>query len=55
MVANRLPKDLINSRIALSASRLNCQNTYILFFSNSDRVFHSDILTTIFVIQGYSK
>jgi hypothetical protein len=25
MVVNRLHKDLINSRIALSASRLNCQ------------------------------
>jgi hypothetical protein len=48
MVMNRLQKGLINSRISLRASRLNCQNiffqmrTYNFFFSNSDRDFYSE-------------
>jgi hypothetical protein len=44
MVVNRLHKDLINSHIALSASRLNCQNIIFeigthTYFSNSDRFY----------------
>jgi hypothetical protein len=44
---NRLQKGLINSRIALRASRLNCQFFFfkwehIIFFSNSNRDFYSE-------------
>jgi hypothetical protein len=47
MVVYRLYKDLINSHIALSASRLNCQNIFFqigthTFFNNSDRDFYSE-------------
>jgi hypothetical protein len=43
---NRLQKGLINSRIALRASWLNCQKkclmgTHNFFFSNSNRDFYS--------------
>jgi hypothetical protein len=43
---NRLQKGLINSRIALRASRLNCQKKIVngniyFFFSNSNRDFYS--------------
>jgi hypothetical protein len=47
MVVNRLQNGLINSRIALRASRLNCQNIFFqmelhFFLSNSDRDFNSE-------------
>jgi hypothetical protein len=47
MVMNGLQKGLINSRISLRASRLNCQIIFfkcepIIFFSNSDRDFYSE-------------
>jgi hypothetical protein len=47
MALNRQQKGLINSRIALRASRLNCQKKnfkweQILFLSNSDRDFYSE-------------
>jgi hypothetical protein len=48
MVIDRLQKGLINSRIALGVSRLNCQNIFFLngntyfFFSNSNRDFNSE-------------
>jgi hypothetical protein len=46
MVVNRLQDGLLNLRIALRASRLNCQKkiqmgTYI-FFRNSDGDFYSE-------------
>jgi hypothetical protein len=47
MVVNRLQKDRINSRIAVSASRVICQNIFVqmgthIFFSNSERDFYSE-------------
>jgi hypothetical protein len=47
MVVNRLQKDRINSRIAVSASRVICQNIFVqmgthTFFSNSERDFYSE-------------
>jgi hypothetical protein len=47
MVMNKLQKGLINSCIALRASRLNCQKKFfkwehIIFFSNSNRDFYSE-------------
>jgi hypothetical protein len=38
MVVNRLQKVLINSRIALSASRLNCQNIFVFRIKISIRI-----------------
>jgi hypothetical protein len=47
MVVNKLQNGILNSRKTLSASRLNCQNTFfkyghILFLGNSDRDFYSE-------------
>jgi hypothetical protein len=47
MVVNRLQDGLLNSRIALKTSRLNCQKNFfkwehILFFRNSNRDFYSE-------------
>jgi hypothetical protein len=47
MVVNRLQNGLINSRIAPTASRLNCQNICFqmglhIFFSHFDRDFNSE-------------
>jgi hypothetical protein len=49
MVVNSLQNGLINSSIALWASRVNCQNiffsngiTYLLLVHNSDRDFNSE-------------
>jgi hypothetical protein len=48
MVVNRLQNGLINSSIALWASRVNCQNIFFqmglhnFYFSNSDRDFNSE-------------
>jgi hypothetical protein len=45
MVMNRLQKGLINFRIALRASRLNCKKKLMgthNFFSSSNRDFYSE-------------
>jgi hypothetical protein len=47
MVVNGLQNGLINSSIALWASRVNCQKIFFqmalhVFFSNSDRDFYSE-------------
>jgi hypothetical protein len=47
MVVSKLQKGLINSCIVPRASMVNCQKKkfkweHILFFSNSDRDFHSE-------------
>jgi hypothetical protein len=47
MVVNRLQNGLINSSMALWASKVNCQNIFFqmglpIFFSYSDRDFYSE-------------
>jgi hypothetical protein len=61
MVMNKLQDGLLNSRIALRASRLNCQNIFffqmehILFFSNSDRDSYSENNNVFTSITSHKK